>query len=241
MAASDFEKLLLGLVSAGEGFQSRRASDRSLSLRMQDRKLAGRKELREERRGRLEEFEILGAPLDVIEQGEQLSRSPSFRGDLRPRGIRIGAEPRPGEKRSVEAFERFQKRMQSKRGEDETTFFDPGSGKKTVIKGRARVARGPTVAGPMRSSTMLSRIEALNKKSLSRGGDLEDADAAELKRLLTAFRKRIPGDSQEGGAPAPSGRDDPQEPEGPLGRFLRNLRGGAGLGGGSGTPGLRRR
>lgn len=110
--ASDLEKLLLGLVSAAEGYQGRRQSDRELLLRMSERDLAKRKELRDERRSRLQEFEELGAPLDVIERGQRLrppTTIPTPRGD-----VTVGQDFTERDRADRGAYEGFLSRMQAK-------------------------------------------------------------------------------------------------------------------------------
>lgn len=151
---SDFERAIFGILSAMEGGQAQVARDRELLLKMQDRDLARRKELRDDRKVRLEEFETLGAPLEQLERGEELSRNPAYLGKFDPEGIRIGAEPTFEEQQAVSVYDKFLERMS---GQRRSAVFDPETRQLIPAPRGVKILPGRAVAGRSGAGSSSSR------------------------------------------------------------------------------------
>ncbi len=98
---SDFERAVMGLINFGFGFREGAAKRREFQQKLETRQAEDRAKKRKAQR---EELAELGAPLDVVLRGEELTRQPRLPGAA-------GPELGPADAAAVERFEQFQKRL----------------------------------------------------------------------------------------------------------------------------------
>ena len=199
MAREDFLEALLGAGNGFlQGFQGARAQRGLLEEKMAQRRMAKRKLDDEERAAKAKEFETFGAPLDVIEQGEQLGRSPTYaKGGMMPRGIRVGAAPRPEEDAAAARYDAFTKRLDRKGNLGGTSLYDPNTGKFIDAPAGTKVLPRATGAGigGIPTPTLKSRMEKLESNELT----LDEGGKQELQEL------RAEWDRRRGAGPRPAG------------------------------------
>jgi len=188
---SDFERALFGVLNAVQGYQSQKAVQRDLSMRMQDRDIARRRMALEERRVRL--AELTGAPeapLEVLEQGRRLAAG----------GIRVGQAYDAGEiDGSVAAFERFSRRREE---EQQTALYDPRSGQFKYGPKRTKIIPGTRRAAEGMSNPALERY--IGKLEEKRPSQRTPEDEEMIKWGHQEFRRRsgFPGAARPPGGGA---------------------------------------
>ena len=179
---SDLEKVIFGILNAIEGGQSASAADREYQLKLEDRNLARRKALGEERRSKIAEFADLGSPLEQIERGMETSEAPTFKG-MQARGISIGQEPTMGERQDVSAYERFNKKLEG-RGPGNDQFLENAT--RELGQLRELAAMGNLTPEQM------NRMRALEEYADKRTG--LNVPAAPKQDLVDAPREESPSD-----------------------------------------------